>query len=110
MLVLGGCAPVSPVAGRGHAETIALAYLTSHRAPLPQDYSLTVDEYDYAPESGHLYPVYGVHVWGRDRATHGETYLVVVNRRTFEVDSFVNNSGIPMPWMYDAYVRNHRVR
>ncbi len=109
-LGLSGCASVNPLAGRKHAETVALAYLTSHHAPLPQDYTVTVEERDYSPESGHFYAIYGVDIRGRDQRTRGVTYTVVVNRRTFEVDSFVNNSGLPMPWMYEDYVRNHHVR
>jgi hypothetical protein len=110
VVALQGCASVPPLASAEHAKIVALAYITSHHAPLPNDYTVTADSRDYAAQSGQVYPVYGVDIWGRDRATRGATYTVVVNRRTFEIHSFVNNSGIPMPWMYDEYVKNRKIR
>lgn len=96
------CTSVSRRAESERAKEVAGAYLAQHRVPLPPHYRLTVAYCPVEPASALRFPTYGV-----DFRRQGEKtilYSVAVDPRSWKAVSFMNNSGIKMPWMYDEPV------
>jgi hypothetical protein len=99
LFLAASCASPTRFAELERAKVVAQAYLMQHRCPLPRDYVLTAAYYRVEPQSALQFPVYGVEVYPRGEKTI--LYDVAVDPRSWKVVSFGNNSGIPMPWMFD---------